>query len=180
MAFGLDLHHQLSWGSGPLASPHDSVRQFRVINLFQYISYWLFLWRTLVDMACPAETGPFVQVCADFQSRGLLGQPLRSSPEPLFPKRGPPTCLRGISARARAPSGGSAGRSPSVLSPLAPPLPAPRAERVFTAPPPSWAAFALPLVHFARWCTGRCGRRRAAQPAPALLPRARGPARGTE
>lgn len=35
----------------------------------------------------------------DFQSRDLIGRPLTSSSEPLFPKRGPPACV-GASPRA--------------------------------------------------------------------------------
>lgn len=113
-------------------------------NLCLYMSSWPFLRRTLIDVACPAETGSSAQVDrlpvkGPYRSTAyfLLGTPL--------PETRAPSLCRSLSARARAPSSGRARRRPGALA--SPASPAGLADPAFADPAdPAFAdpAFADP------------------------------------
>lgn len=179
MALGLDLHHQLSWGSGlrvhpadgGLATPHDYVRQFRMRNLCLYMSSWPFLRRTLIDVACPAETGSSAQVDrlpvkGPYRSTAyfLLGTPL--------PETRPPACV-GASPRALgrhlvAERGDALAPSPGLADPVFADPRRPRLRRPRLRRPANVRSTrsSLALLAPTRWRTRRRSRRRAARRAP--------------
>lgn len=146
-------------------------------NLCLYMSSWPFLRRTLIDVACPAETGSSAQVDrlpvkGPYRSTAyfLLGTPL--------PETRAPSLCRSLSARARAPSSGRARRRPGALASLA--SPAGLADPVFADPrrprlrrprlrrPANVRSTrsSLALLARTRWRTRRRSRRRAARRAP--------------
>lgn len=141
-------------------------------NLCLYMSSWPFLWRTLIDVACPAETGSSAQVDrlpvkGPYRSTAyfLLGTPL--------PETRAPSLCRSLSARARAPSSGRARRRPGALASLASPAgladPAfadPRRPRLRRPANVRSTRSSLALLAQTRWRTRRRSRRRAARRAP--------------